>query len=117
MTSAAQSWFCAIRFSTSASCAAVSGLSGTAARLLPLSAGGLVLAAGLVLLHAARGQVPAPPLARCCRWPGIAAAVAANVLYGLPFGLVGALVWAWPAVAFTGSAEMAAWSAPAAPSR
>jgi hypothetical protein len=83
------------------------GQSGTAARLLPLSVDGLILAAGLVLLHAARRQAPAPPLARCMLWLGIAATVGANISYGLPFGPLGAMVSAWPAVAFVGAAEMA----------
>jgi hypothetical protein len=38
---------------------------------------------------------------------GVAATVAANVAYGLPFGVVGSLVSAWPAIAFVGSVEMA----------
>ena len=83
------------------------GQSGTAARLLPLSVDGLILAAGLVLLHAARRQDDAPVLARCMLWLGISATVGANIGYGLPFGPLGALVSAWPAVAFVGAAEMA----------
>jgi uncharacterized protein DUF2637 len=83
------------------------GQSGTAARLLPLSVDGLILAAGLVLLHAARRQAPAPVLARCCLWGGIAATVGANVAYGAAYGPLGAIISAWPAVAFVGSAEMA----------
>jgi hypothetical protein len=83
------------------------GQSGTAARLLPLSVDGLILAAGLVLLHAARRQATAPGPARCMLWLGITATVGANVSYGLPYGPLGAVVSAWPAVAFTGSAEMA----------
>jgi len=50
------------------------GQVGTAARLLPLSVDGLILAAGLVLLHLARG----------CLWLGIGATVGANVAYGAP---------------------------------
>jgi hypothetical protein len=83
------------------------GQSGTAARLLPLSVDGLILAAGLVLLHAARWHDDAPALARSMLWLGISATVGANISYGLPFGALGALVSAWPAVAFVGAAEMA----------
>ncbi len=83
------------------------GQSGTAARLLPLSVDGLILAAGLVLLHAARNGRQAPALARAMLWLGISATVGANVSYGLPFGPLGAVVSAWPAVAFVGAAEMA----------
>ena len=85
----------------------VHGQSGTAARLLPLSVDGLILAAGLVLLHAARRQAPAPVLARWMLALGVAATVGANVAYGARFGMLGAIISAWPAVAFIGSAEMA----------
>jgi hypothetical protein len=85
----------------------VHGQSGTAARLLPLSVDGLILAAGLVLLAAARQRVRAPRLARWMLWLGISATVGANVSYGLPYGPLGAVVSAWPAVAFVGAAEMA----------
>ena len=83
------------------------GQAGTAARLLPLSVDGLIVAAGLVLLHAARDAQDAPGLARCMLWLGIAATVGANVAYGARFGVLGAVISAWPAVAFIGSAEMA----------
>ena len=82
------------------------GQSGVAARLLPLSVDGLILAASLVLLHEARARRDAPVLARCMLWLGVSATVAANVAYGARFGLVGAIVSAWPAVAFVGAAEM-----------
>jgi Protein of unknown function (DUF2637) len=83
------------------------GQAGTAARLLPLSVDGLILAAGLVLLYAARSGSSAPSLARLMLWLGIAATVGANVAYGVRYGALGALISAWPAVAFIGSAEMA----------
>jgi hypothetical protein len=83
------------------------GQAGTAARLLPLSVDGLILAAGLVLLHAARCGLGAPALARLMLWLGISATIGANVAYGVRFGALGALISAWPAVAFIGSAEMA----------
>src|SRR5580700_6954453 len=83
------------------------GQSGASARLLPLSVDGLILAAGLVLLHAARNDQRPPALAQCMLALGVLATVGANVSYGLPYGPLGALVSAWPAVAFVGSAEMA----------
>src|SRR5216684_4231265 len=52
------------------------GQSGTAARLLPLSVDGLILAASLVLLHEARNGRDAPGLARLMLWIGIAATTA-----------------------------------------
>jgi len=58
------------------------------------------------MLHAARRQAPVT-LARCMLGLGVSATVGANVLYGLPSGVIGAIVSAWPAVAFIGSAEMA----------
>jgi len=82
------------------------GQSGTAARLLPLSVDGLILAASLVLLHEARNQRQAPALARLMLALGVGATVAANVAYGLGYGVLGAAISAWPAVAFIGSVEM-----------
>ncbi len=83
------------------------GQDGTAARLLPLSVDGLILAASLVLLHEARNGRGAPALARLMLWLGIGATVGANIAYGAAFGLLGALISAWPAVAFIGAVEIA----------
>jgi hypothetical protein len=83
------------------------GQDGTAARLLPLSVDGLILAASLVLLHEARNDRDAPALARLMLWLGIGATVGANIAYGAGYGLLGALISAWPAVAFIGSVEIA----------
>ena len=74
------------------------GQDGTAARLLPLSVDGLILAASLVLLHEARNDRDAPGLARFMLWLGIAATIGANIAYGAGYGLLGALISAWPAV-------------------
>jgi hypothetical protein len=82
------------------------GQSGTAARLLPLSVDGLIVAASLVMLHEARNQRDAPTLARVMLALGVAATIAANVAYGAAYGAVGAVISAWPAVAFVGSAEL-----------
>jgi hypothetical protein len=79
---------------------------GTAARLLPLSVDGLILAASLVLLHEARNGRSAPALARCMLWAGVAATLAANALYGLAWGVLGVALSAWPGAAFVGSVEL-----------
>jgi hypothetical protein len=68
------------------------GQSGTAARLLPLSVDGLILAASLVLLREARNGRPAPALARRMFWLGVSATLAANALYGLAWGVLGVAV-------------------------
>jgi hypothetical protein len=82
------------------------GQSGTAARLLPLSVDGLILAASLVLLQAARNAHQAPALPRFALWLGIGATVAANLAYGLPYGPVGAVLSAWPGAAFVLAVEI-----------
>jgi hypothetical protein len=40
-------------------------------------------------------------------WLGIAATIGANIAYGAGYGLLGALISAWPAVAFIGAVEIA----------
>ena len=82
------------------------GQSGTAARLLPLSVDGLILAASLVLLQAARNKQQAPALPRFALWAGIGATVAANLAYGVPYGPVGAILSAWPGLAFVLAVEI-----------
>jgi Protein of unknown function (DUF2637) len=83
------------------------GQAGTAARLLPLSVDGLILAASLVLLHEARNRRPAPALARFALWLGIAATLGANAAYGAPYGPLGVVVSTWPAVSFVLAVEVA----------
>ena len=60
-----------------------------AARLLPFSVDGLILAASLVLLHEARNDRDAPGLARFILWLGIGATIGANVAYGVDTGWSG----------------------------
>jgi hypothetical protein len=75
--------------------------------LLPLSIDGTVAAASLVMLRAARNRIGTPWLARAMLALAVLATLAANVGYGLPYGVPGALLSGWPAVAFVGCAEMA----------
>ena len=93
------------------------GQDGTAARLLPLSVDGLILAASLVLLHEARNGRDAPGLARFMLWLGIGATIGAKIAYGAGYGLLGALISAWPAVAFIGTVEIAMQQVRRAPAR
>ena len=65
------------------------GQDGTAARLLPLSVDGLILAVSLVLLHEARNDRDGPRLARLMLWLGIGATIGANIASG-GYGLLGA---------------------------
>lgn len=78
-----------------------------AANLLPISIDGTVAAASLVMLRAARAGLGTPWLARFMLALAVGATLAANIGYGLPYGLPGALLSGWPAVAFIGCAEMA----------
>jgi hypothetical protein len=76
------------------------------ADLLPLSVDGLVLAASMVLWHEARARRDSPLLAQGMLALGVAATIAANVLYGYPHGPLAAVISAWPAVGFIGAVEM-----------
>jgi len=83
------------------------GQTALAAMLLPVSIDGTVAASSLVMLRAARMKLPTPKLARVMLTLTVLATLACNVLYGAGFGIVGALLSGWPAVAFIGCAEMA----------
>ena len=63
----------------------------------------------MVLLDAARRAVKPPPLARWLLTAGIAATLFANVLAGAAYGVLGAGVAAWPALALVGSYELLMW--------
>jgi len=83
------------------------GQTALSAALLPLSIDGTVAAASMVMLRAARLVLPTPKLARAMLGLSVLATLACNVLYGAGFGIVGALLSGWPAVAFIGTAELA----------
>lgn len=76
------------------------GGTGVPARLLPLSVDMLILVGELMLLHEADGKGRRFILGWVLIWSGILATLAANVTYGYQFGLVGAIIWGWPAYSF-----------------
>src|SRR6266700_1416264 len=87
--------------------AAAHGQDRLAAMLTPLSIDGTILAASMAMLRAARSGLPVPWLDRLMLAVAVLATVAANVTFGAAFGVIGALISGWPALAFTGCAEMA----------
>ncbi|MGH3264506.1 MAG: DUF2637 domain-containing protein, partial [Trebonia sp.] len=76
------------------------------ARLLPVSVDSLIVAASLACLTEARARGEASRLSRAGLVLGIVATLGANVAAGAQFGVVGALVNAWPAVAFIVASEI-----------
>jgi hypothetical protein len=74
--------------------------------LYPVAIDGLIVAASLVMLDAARHIEDAPKLAWLLLLSGIGVTLAANVAFGVTFGLSGALWAAWPALAFVGCYEL-----------
>lgn len=82
------------------------GERGTIGKLYPVLIDGIVIAASMVVLDAARHLDDAPKLAWCLLGSGIGVTLAANVSYGVVFGLSGALWASWPAFAFVGCFEL-----------
>ena len=82
------------------------GESGWVGRMYPATIDGLIVAASMVLLDAARHRDRAPVLAVWLLAAGITATLAANVLAGAGYGPLGAVVSAWPALAFVGCYEL-----------
>ncbi|HTA09082.1 MAG TPA: DUF2637 domain-containing protein, partial [Streptosporangiaceae bacterium] len=72
----------------------------------PLTVDGLIYAGSMVLLNDARRGLDAHPLAWFALGLGISATLTVNVVSGLAFGVVGAIVSAWPAVALILSYEL-----------
>ena len=81
------------------------GGTGVPARLLPLSVDMLILVGELMLLHEADGKGRRFVLGGGLVWSGLLATLAANVAFGAQFGVVGAVIWGWPAYSFV----LAAW--------
>ncbi|MFG1619534.1 DUF2637 domain-containing protein [Nonomuraea wenchangensis] len=82
------------------------GESGWVAYLVPLTIDGLIFAASMVLLDAARRGTARPKLAYFTLALGILATLAANVMHGWEHGVIGSIVAAWPAVALVLSYEL-----------
>ena len=82
---------------------------GTAARLLPLSVDLLIVGASLVLFTLERPALKRSPgfwMPRLVLYAAIAATVAANVAYGLPYGWLSAVISGWPGIAFVAAVEV-----------
>ncbi len=117
----------AIRLSTAAAVPAVAGIAayvsywhayavvraygenGITARLEPATIDGLVYASSMVILHAARHQIPVPALARGLLRLGITATLTANMAQGWSHGPTGAVIAAWPAASLADSYELLVW--------
>ena len=82
------------------------GEPGIIGHLYPVAIDGIIVAASMVLLDAARNGEDAPKLAWWLLGSGIAVTLCANVAYGARAGLAGALWAAWPAAAFVGCYEL-----------
>lgn len=74
--------------------------------LYPVVIAGIIVAASMVVLDAARHREDAPKLAWSLLAAGIGVTLAANVAFGVTYGLAGALWAAWPALAFVGCYEL-----------
>jgi hypothetical protein len=82
------------------------GEHGALAHLYPGTIDGLIYSASMVMLDAARRDVKAPKLAYWLLGAGITVTLSANVLAGVAYGPLGAVVAAWPALALVGSYEL-----------
>lgn len=84
----------------------IHGEHGTAGHLYSVLVDGLIVAAGMVLVDAARHRERVPQLAWWMLAAGIGATLAVNVLAGLPDGWLSAVIASWPALAFVGCYEL-----------
>lgn len=83
-----------------------SGETGTVAYADPVTVDGLIYAASMGLLNSARRGTRPPAIARPLLGVGIAATLFANIAAGLRYGVLGAAVAGWPALALVGSYEL-----------
>ena len=82
------------------------GETGLTGHLYSVLVDGLILAAGMVVLDAARHGERPPWLAWWMLAAGIGATLAVNTLAGLPGGWLAAVIASWPALAFVGCYEL-----------
>ena len=81
------------------------GMDGMAALLVAVSLGGLIAGASLALLGEERDPW-VPGTAEGMQLLGLAVMAVAGIVSGARYGLLGAIISAWPAVAFFGAADM-----------
>jgi hypothetical protein len=81
------------------------GMDGMAALLVAVSLGGLIVGASLAVLHEER-EPWVPSTAETMQLLGLAVMAAADITSGARYGPLGAIISAWPAVAFFGAADM-----------
>jgi hypothetical protein len=81
------------------------GMDATAALLVAVSLGGLIVGASLALLSEERNPW-VPGTAEYMQLLGLAVMAAAGITSGARYGLLAAIISAWPAVAFFGAADM-----------
>jgi hypothetical protein len=81
------------------------GMDEMAALLVAVSLGGLIVGASLALLGEERDPW-VPGTAEGMQLLGLAVMAAADIVSGARYGLLGAIISAWPAVAFFGAADM-----------
>ena len=74
--------------------------------IYPVAIDGLIYAASMTLLSDARRQLRPHRLAYCALELGIVATLTVNVVSGLRYGIPGAAIGAWPAVALVLSYEL-----------
>lgn len=80
-----------------------------ATNMFVLTIDGLLVAASLTHLWAARYQLKVPLLARFALVLGISASLSANIFHGLSHGPISGVIAAWPAIALVVSYELLMW--------